>query len=189
MIPMVNVLKKFAMFALALTLVFGVATTAFAASSPTKPAQKKPVTKDNVKYAISSKTKKNIYKTYKSGVAHLKKFRIPVRKNAILPTKMKYKGVSYKVTCIRTDAFNQNKKLKKILIKKNYNLIKKYAFRGSKITIIKFGQNKVPKIEKKAFKNCKVKKIKVSKKMSKKNYKKLKKLCKRAGFKGKFVRY
>ena len=43
---MVNVLKKFAIFALALTLAFGVVAPAYAASSPS--SSKKPVTKYKV---------------------------------------------------------------------------------------------------------------------------------------------
>lgn len=177
-------LKKIIVIALALAMAVSMIMPAFAAKSPTK--GKTPITKDMVR---DSKTKKNIYKVYKSGYAHLKSLKVPKKKSATVPSTITYKGVTYKVNWIRANAFCKNSKLRTITIKGNIKTINKHAFKGSKIKTVKFACKKAPKLRKGSFKKCKVKTVKVSKKMSKSAYKKFKKALRKAGFKGKIKRY
>jgi hypothetical protein len=160
MIPMANLLKKVATFALIISLAVGFAVSGFAATSPTK--GNKPVDKNGVTATGTS----NTYNVKKNGTAAVVSFKTK-SKTATLSATMKYDGVSYRIYKIKKGAFKKSKKLRtlKIAVKKEL------------------------KVEKGAFKGSKVKKIKVTKKMSKKNFKKLRKALRKAGFKGKIVRY
>ena len=79
-----------------------------------------------------------------------------VKTSVILPTTIKIKGATYKVTEISTNAFKNNRKLKKVVIGQNIVRIGKNAFYGCKkltsITI-KSSRLTLKNIGKNAFKN------------------------------------
>lgn len=79
-----------------------------------------------------------------------------VKTSVIIPTTIKIKGVTYKVTEISTNAFKNNRKLKKVVIGQNIVRIGKNAFYGCKkltsITI-KSSRLTLKNIGKNAFKN------------------------------------
>ena len=204
---MVNLARKAAVLALSATLAIGSTFTVFAASSSSpiqgatttqkKPAtttqQQKPTTpaaenKDVKVTRKASKFRGTIYQVKKSKTAVLKRLVIK-KKTEKIPDIIKYRGVKYKVTVIRSKSLKTSPKLRTLKIGKNIRLIQKNAFYGSKINTVQFISKKVPiRIQKGAFKKSKVKKIFITKKMSKKNYKKLKKKLRSAGYKGKIFR-
>lgn len=79
-----------------------------------------------------------------------------VKTSVIIPTTIKIKGATYKVTEISTNAFKNNRKLKKVVIGQNIVRIGKNAFYGCKkltsITI-KSSRLTLKNIDKNAFKN------------------------------------
>ena len=79
-----------------------------------------------------------------------------VKASVTIPTSIKIKGVTYKVTEISASAFKNNRKLKKVVIGQNIVKIGKKAFYGCKnltsITI-KPSQLTLKNIGKNAFKN------------------------------------
>ena len=79
-----------------------------------------------------------------------------VKTSVIIPTTIKIKGATYKVTEISTNAFKNNRKLKKVVIGQNIVRIGKNAFYGCKkltsITI-KSSRLTIKNIGKNAFKN------------------------------------
>ena len=79
-----------------------------------------------------------------------------VKTSVIIPTTIKIKGATYKVTEISTNAFKNNRKLKKVVIGQNIVRIGKNAFYGCKkltsITI-KSSRLTLKNIGKNAFKN------------------------------------
>lgn len=98
---------------------------------------------------------------------------------------------TYAVTTVAGDAFKEAASVKKITLGKGVNLVKANAFSGAKKLKLVRVLNSQVTFEKGAFKGLKTKKItiKVTRKMSKKDYKKLVKSLRRAGFKGKIVKY
>ncbi|MBR6222543.1 MAG: leucine-rich repeat protein [Lachnospiraceae bacterium] len=77
-------------------------------------------------------------------------------KTVTIPNTLKYKGVTYKVTEIKANAFKNNKKLKKIVIGKNIKKIGKNAFSGCinlKTITIKTTKLTKKNVGKDAFKN------------------------------------
>lgn len=177
---MVNLVKKFATIALAMTLAVGAVVPAAAATSPTTGTKAKAVTKSSVTY------NKATYSTNKNGTAALKSEKSG--KKSVTVNTVKYKKVTYKVTAINAKAFAKSKATT-VTVGANVKTIKKNAFKSSKVKTIKFAGKKVVTVKKNAFKGSKVKTIKVTKKMSKKNFNKFKKALKKAGFKGKIKRY
>lgn len=97
-------------------------------------------------------------------------------KKAAVPDNVKYKGVTYKITFIASDAFKNCKKLKEITIGKNVNSIGKGCFKNcSKLkkinirsnTLRKIGKDSLKKTDKKLCITCKKKKVKEYKKLFK----------------------
>ena len=125
---------------------------------------------------------KYIYKVVKAGkvtVIGLKKKSIKTIKIA---DKVKIDGFSYKITSISSNAFKNNKKIKKVIIGKNVTSIGKKAFYGNKkLKKVIVKSTKLKKIGKKAFFRKGGKKIVF--KVPKKKIKKYKKLLKTAGTK------
>lgn len=97
-----------------------------------------------------------------------------IYKNArmvIIPDRIIYQGVSYKVTSIRKNAYKNYKLIQRVIIGKNVAVIGKGAFQNcSKLSTLTIGKN-VQKIGSKAFYKCKkLKSIRVdSKKLKLKN--------------------
>ena len=108
-----------------------------------------------------------------------------VKASVTIPTSIKIKGATYKVTEISASAFKNNRKLKKVVIGQNIVKIGKNAFYGCKnltsITI-KSSRLTLKNIGKNAFKNVSKKAVVKVPKSKKKAYKKL---LKKAGYKGK----
>lgn len=133
-------------------------------------------TKTNSKYVVTSKKSKTV------------QYSGAIKKNtstASIPATVKIDGVTYKVTSIQTNAFRNNKKIKKIIIGSNIKKIGKNAFygcknlksitiRSTKLTEKMVGGNAFKGIDRKAV-------IKVPKE----KYKIYQKLLKSRGFKGK----
>lgn len=152
---------------------------------PTTPAA---VNKDIKVTRKASKFRGTIYQLKKSKTSVLKRL-VTKKKTDKIPDTIKYRGVRYKVTVIKSKSLKTSKKLRTLKIGKNIRLIQKNAFYDSKINTVQFISKKVPiRIQKGAFKKSKVKKIFITKKMSKKNYKKFKKKLRNAGYKGKIFR-
>ena len=79
-----------------------------------------------------------------------------VKTSVIIPTTIKIKGATYKVTEISTNAFKNNRKLKKVVIGQNIVRIGKNAFYGCKkltAITIKSSRLTLKNIGKNAFKN------------------------------------
>ena len=80
-------------------------------------------TKTNSKYVVTSKKSKTV------------QYSGAIKKNTStvsIPATVKIDGVTYKVTSIQTNAFRNNKKIKKIIIGSNIKKIGKNAFYGCK---------------------------------------------------------
>lgn len=133
-------------------------------------------TKTNSKYVVTSKKSKTV------------RYSGTIKKNTStvsIPATVKIDGVTYKVTSIQTNAFRNNKKIKKIIIGSNIKKIGKNAFYGCKnlksitirstqLTEKMVGGNAFKGIDRKAV-------IKVPKE----KHKIYQKLLKSRGFKGK----
>lgn len=101
------------------------------------------------------------------------------QKTVTIPSSVKRKGATFKVTSIRKYAFKNCKKLKKVTIGKNVTKIGKYAFSGcSKLKTIKIQTKNLKNVGKNTFKgiheNAKIK-------VPSSNLKKYKKLLKKKG--------
>ena len=84
-----------------------------------------------------------------------------------IPDTIEVNGLTYKVTSIQAGAFEDNKKLTKIIIGSNVTSIGEYAFSGcTKLTTVAIGKN-VTKIGAKAFYKCtKLKQITIPSKVN-----------------------
>lgn len=72
-----------------------------------------------------------------------------------IPATVSFKGVKYKVTSIRKNAFKNYKKLKKVVIGKNITTISGNSFYGcKKLTTVTFKGNNLKTIGEGAFRNC-----------------------------------
>lgn len=123
----------------------------------------------------------------KNGTVEVNKL-LKQKSKVTIPATVKKDGYVFKVTSVKKQVFQKNKKLKSVILGKNLTGIgAKSFFKCPKLKAITFKGMKAPKIGSRAFtgikKNCK---ITVPKKMSKKNLKKLKKSMKSAG---KNIRY
>lgn len=97
-------------------------------------------------------------------------FAAPTKKtgNVVIPDNITVKGVQYKVTAIKANAFKNNKKVTSVTIGKNVLKIGNQAFSGcTKLSSVK-GMKKVSSIGTKAFYKCsKIKKIVIPSKVNK----------------------
>ena len=123
--------------------------------------------KVGTRYTVSGST----YKVTKAGAEVMVYKTSKVARSVIIPTTIKAKGITYKVTAIGTKAFNGNKKLKKVTIGANIAKISNNAFykcRSLKMVTIKSVLLTKKTANKKAFKGVNKKMvIKVPKKMKK----------------------
>lgn len=187
---MVNLAKKFAVLAIAMSLAVAPVASMAATKSPSggKTEATTETKPEYVRKESGVSSNGSAFATYKTGKASLKSFKTS-KKSASVPKTIKYKGKTYKICYIRKYAFKKSKKLVTLTVGSNVVKINTSAFSSSKIKTVKFNTKKVPDIRKGAFKKSKVKTIKITKKMSAKNFKKFKKLLKKVGFKGTIKRY
>lgn len=122
---MVNLLKKFAIVAIALTLAV---TPVAAASSPSKGSSAKPEAHKSIKVGRAK------YSTSKNGKATYKARAYKKNAKVTVPSTIKYKKVKYKVTTVAKEAF-KGSKAKTVVFYGNPK-IKKGAFKKSKVKLV-----------------------------------------------------
>ena len=183
---MVNLVKKFAMFALALSLAFAGVVPGYAAGTPSPTSGATTEAKEDTKPVSKSKItyQKGEYSTNNKGNAALTSERSG--KKSVTINTIEYNGYKYKVTVIKAKAF-QKSKATDVSLGSNVKTVNANAFKKSKVKTVKVGK-KAPTFKKGAFKGSKVKTVKVKKSMTKKDFKKFVKALRKAGFKGKVKR-
>lgn len=175
---MVKAMKKVLVCAMAAALTVGSAQAASAATASPGNAPK-PVAQSGASVKIGK------VDTKANGTAVLASAKNS--KSVTVPAKVTVKGVGYKVTVIKANAFKNCKKTTKVTLPNTIKTISKNAFAGAKKlkTIVLKGKKAIT-VKKGAFKGLNTKKITIqAKKMSKKDKKNFKKALKKAGFKGK----
>lgn len=146
----------------------------------TKPSTPKPQT-NVVKVGSTHTVGTNKYKVTSSNAVTYTGTTNKKIKKITIPSTVKIKGKTFKVTTISSNAFKSCKKLTTVTIGKNITSIGSKAFyKDSKLKKITFKGTKVPKIGKNAFKSINKKAVFKVPKKSLKSYKK--KLTKKTGF-------
>jgi hypothetical protein len=186
---MKRAVQKALALALAGVLAFGSAKVPVAASSSPTLTTREPVAQKEVTATPMSSGLTPTVNTGKSGVATFVDTGETKKKTVTVNSTVKVDGVSYAVTTIAANAFENATKAETVVIPKTVTKINAKAFSNvaKTLTTIQFNTTKAPTVSKTAFKGTSTKKmtITVSKKMSAKELKKFKKALTAAGFKGK----
>lgn len=158
---MKKILKKASVVALSTAVAASAVTPALAAKSPVKGLRP-------VKRTVTMKASKGVkitYKTTTKGTASIAK--VPTKnKTVTISSKVKIKGVTYKVSTVNKNVFTSARRLKTIKVNSTGIKFAKGAFSGL---------------------NTKSMKLVITKKVSRKQLKAYKASVKKAGFKGKVV--
>jgi hypothetical protein len=188
---MKKAVKKALALALAVVVAVGAVQTPVAASSSPTTVTRQPVAQTNVTASATTKGEEPVVETgntHASGNVTVTSVTETDKSVVTIPSKTTFNGVTYTVTNIGANTFENATEATRVVIPKTVKRINKQGFSGLAKTVktITFNTTKAPQVAKTAFKGTSTKKITITvpKSMSKKELKKFKAALKAAGFKG-----